>query len=408
MTAPENPQKSPSKIPMTAQERCSTASLASIFALRMLGLFLILPVFALEAKNYHGGNDPAMVGLAIGMYGLTQALFQLPLGILSDRIGRKVVIIGGLLVFAAGGAVAAVAESLAGLMLGRALQGSGAVAAAVTALLSDLTRDAVRTKAMAMVGITIGLMFSLALAVSPLLASWVGLSGIFTLTVVLALTGVAVVAWVVPAQPERLADAPRGRALDALRHPDLLRLNLGVFTLHTVQMAMWVSVPTMLVAAGLDKGAQWKLYLPVVVLAFLAMGALFALERRGRLHVALLGAIGLVFVAQLSFALMMGMGQTPSMWSMAGVLLVFFMGFNMLEASQPSLVSRLAPQEIRGAALGAYNTSQSLGLFAGGALGGALVKWGGAPSMFATSAVLVALWWLAARGLKVPAVVKKS
>lgn len=393
---------------MTALERRSTVSLASIFALRMLGLFLILPVFALEAKHYAGGDDPAMVGLTIGIYGLTQAFLQLPLGILSDRIGRKVVIIGGLLVFAMGGIVAAMAETLTQLMIGRALQGSGAVAAAVTALLSDLTRDAVRTKAMAMVGITIGLMFSLALAVSPLLAVWVGLRGIFALTVIFALIGVAVVAWVVPAQPPKRSAEARGSVLDVLRNPDLLRLNLGVFTLHTVQMAMWVSVPTMLVAAGLDKAVQWQLYLPVVVLAFLSTGALFALERRGRLHTALLCAIGLIFVAQLSFALLRGFGVTPGIGVMAGVLLVFFMGFNMLEASQPSLVSRLAAPQVRGAALGAYNTSQSLGLFAGGALGGALVKWGGDSSMFATSAILVALWWCAARGLKMPAVDKKA
>ena len=377
---------------MTSQELRASGSLALIFALRMLGLFLVLPVFALEASKYPGGNDAAMVGLAMGLYGLTQAVFQLPLGMASDRWGRKRIIVGGLAVFAMGSLVAALADSLTGLMVGRALQGAGAVSAAVTALISDLTRDSVRTKAMAMVGGSIGLMFALALVLSPLLAAWVGLSGIFGQTFALALAGIAVVLWVVPAEPAQQSNAPRGRPAELLQHKDLLRLNAGVFILHTVQMAMWVAVPALLVSAGLAKDGHWKLYLPAVVLSFVAMGGLFSMERKGKLRAALLGAIGLVLVVQIGLGAVAQASSQPPLALMGVLMFLFFVGFNVLEASQPSLVSRMAPTHLRGAALGAYNTLQSLGLFAGGFLGGVLAKWGGMPALFTATTVLMVLW----------------
>ena len=377
---------------MTSQERRSSVSLALIFALRMLGLFLVLPVFALEAHHYPGGDDPALVGLAMGIYGLTQAFLQLPLGMASDRFGRKRVIVLGLLVFAAGSLWAALADSLTGLLLGRALQGMGAVSAAVTALLADQTRDVVRTKAMALVGGSIGLMFAVALVAAPLLAAHIGLSGLFALTGTLALGGIAIVVWGVPPESTEHQNAPRGPLKDVWRNADLLRLNVGVFVLHTVQMAMWVAVPALLVQAGLNKGQHWQVYLPAVLVSFLFMGGLFALERRGRLRGALLAAIGLVLVVQLGLGWVSASGRPPTLWVMGALLLVFFCGFNALEASQPSLVSRMAPAPLRGAALGTYNTLQSLGLFAGGALGGALLKWVGAPGLFATTAVLALLW----------------
>ncbi len=377
---------------MTPLERRATGSLALIFALRMLGLFLVLPVFALEARRYPGGDDPAMVGLAMGIYGLTQALFQLPLGLASDRFGRKRVIVMGLLVFAAGSLLAALADSLTGLLIGRGLQGAGAVSAAVTALLADQTRDSVRTKAMAVIGGSIGLMFALALVAGPVLAAWAGLSGVFGLTFALALAGIAVVLWVVPPEPDKHKDAVRGRLADLLHQPDLLRLNLGVFVLHTVQMAMWVAVPTLLLQAGLPKGAHWQIYLPAVLLSFIAMGGMFSLERKGKLRMALLGAIILVLVVQLGLGAVAASGSAPSLWTMGLLMLIFFCGFNILEASQPSLVSRMAPAPLRGAALGSYNTLQSLGLFAGGAIGGAIAKWAGMPGLFAVTAVLTAIW----------------
>lgn len=379
---------------MTPQERRSSASLALIFALRMLGLFLVLPVFALEAANYPGGDNPAMVGLALGLYGLTQAVFQLPLGMASDRFGRKRIIVAGLAVFAVGSLVAALVDSLTGLMAGRALQGAGAVSAAVTALMADLTRDSVRTKAMAMVGGSIGLMFALALVLAPVLAAWGGLSGIFGLTFALALCGIAVVLWVVPAEPVQHSQAPRGKPSELLQHADLLRLNAGVFILHTVQMAMWVAVPALLVAAGLLKDAHWKLYLPTVLLSFVAMGGLFSMERKGKLRAALLGAIGLVLIVQIGLGAVAQSGAQPSLALMGVLMFLFFVGFNVLEASQPSLVSRMAPAHLRGAALGAYNTLQSLGLFAGGFLGGVLAQWGGMGALFAATTALMALWLL--------------
>nr|WP_043003335.1 MFS transporter [Comamonas testosteroni] len=377
---------------MTSQERRSSGALALIFALRMLGLFLVLPVFMLEARKYPGGDDPAMIGLAMGLYGLTQALFQLPIGLASDRIGRKPVIVAGLLVFAAGSLIAAMADSLTGLMVGRAIQGAGAVSAAVTALLADLTRDGVRTKAMALVGGSIGLMFALALVLAPLLNAWIGLSGIFGLTCALALAGIAVVLWVVPPEPRQHADAPKGRFSELLGQSDLLRLNFGVFILHTVQMSMWVAVPAMLVQAGLAKEQHWHIYLPAVLLSFVAMGLLFSMERKGRLRTALLGAIGLVLVVQIGLGMLAASGTIPTVWCMALLMFLFFCGFNALEATQPSLVSRMAPAPLRGAALGAYNTLQSLGLFAGGAVGGAVAKFAGVPGLFIMTTVLVALW----------------
>ena len=379
---------------MTAQERRSSGALALIFALRMLGLFLVLPVFMLEARKYPGGDDPAMIGLAMGLYGLTQAVFQLPIGLASDRLGRKPVIVAGLLVFAAGSLIAAMADSLTGLMIGRAIQGAGAVSAAVTALLADLTRDGVRTKAMAMVGGSIGLMFALALVLAPLLNAWIGLSGIFGLTCALALAGIAAVLWVVPPEPKQHADAHRGKFSDLLGHGDLLRLNFGVFILHTVQMSMWVAVPAMLVQAGLVKEQHWHIYLPAVLLSFVAMGGLFSMERKGKLRAALLGAIALVLVVQIGLGMLAASGTIPTVWCMALLMFLFFCGFNALEATQPSLVSRMAPAPLRGAALGAYNTLQSLGLFAGGAMGGAVAKFAGVPGLFAMTAALVALWLL--------------
>ena len=385
---------------MTPGERRASLSLAGIFALRMLGLFLVLPVFALEAARLPGGNDPALVGLAMGIYGLTQAVMQVPLGLASDRVGRKKIIVIGLIVFALGSVVAALAGSVQMLIVGRAIQGAGAVSAAVTALLADLTRDEVRTKGMALVGISIAAMFALSLVAAPPLAGAIGLGGLFWITAALAGAGIAVVLWLTPAEPVQHTDVPRGSLADVWLHPDLWRLDLGVFVLHTVQLSMWVAVPAMLVQAGLGKDQHWQVYLPAVVLSFVAMGGLFALERRGRLRAALLGAIGLVLVVQAGLGALSASGAVPSLWVLGPLLFVFFCGFNALEASQPSLVSRMAPPQVRGAALGSYNTLQSLGLFAGGALGGALVKWSGPVGLFAATTALMALWLAASWKLR--------
>jgi MFS family permease len=388
---------------MTATERRASFSLASIFALRMLGLFLVLPVFALEAAAYPGGDDPARVGLAMGIYGLTQGLLQIPFGIASDWWGRKRVIIAGLLVFAGGSFIAAWAPDLNWLIAGRSLQGAGAISAAVTALLADSTRDQVRTKAMALVGGSIALMFALSLVIAPLLAGVVGLHGIFALTGALAVAGIAVVLWWVPAESLQHADRPRGSVLEVLKNPALLRLNFGVFVLHAVQLAMWMAIPALLVGAGLDKALHWEIYLPAVLASFLVMGlTLFPLEKRGYLRAVFLGAVGLIFLVQLGLLWAASSPAGPSLGLLGALLFLFFCGFNVLEASQPSLASRVAPAHARGAALGVYNTLQSLGFFAGGAVGGWITKTQGAQGLFMVCGGLMLLWLAVAWSMKAP------
>lgn len=386
---------------MTPTERRASGTLASIFALRMLGLFLVLPVFAIEARRYPGGDDPALIGLAMGIYGLTQGVLQIPFGVASDRLGRKRVIVFGLLVFALGSVLAASADTLMGLLAGRALQGAGAVSAAVTALLADLTRDTVRTKAMALVGASIGLVFALSLVLSPLIAAYIGLSGLFALTAVLALIGVMVVIWAVPAEPHVLKDAARGGLGQVLRNPALLRLNFGVFVLHAVQLAMWVAIPAFLVQAGLASDDHWRVYLPAVLGSFVLMGGLlFPLERRGFLRAVFLASISLIALVQV--VLLWVSSGAPSIAALAWLLFAFFCGFNVLEATQPSLVSRIAPAASRGAAMGVYNTLQSLGFFVGGWLGGQLVKNHGTQGLFLSCAGLMALWLVVAWPMVAP------
>jgi MFS family permease len=383
---------------MLPAERRSSFSLACIFALRMLGLFLVLPVFALEARRYPGGDDPALVGLAMGIYGLSQGLLQIPFGMASDRFGRKRVIVLGLLIFAAGSFVAAAAPTLGWLLAGRALQGAGAISAAVTALLADQTRDAVRTKAMALVGGSIGLTFALSLVAAPPLVKAIGLHGLFALTGALALVGIGVLLLVTPLAPV-IKPVGRGGVWTVLSNSALLRLDLGVFVLHAVQLAMWVAIPAMLVQAGLAQAGHWQVYLPAVLASFVVMGAtLFPLERRGYLRAVFIASIGLIFAVQVAL-FVLGSGA-PSLWQLGLLLFVFFCGFNILEASQPSLVTKLAPAEVRGAALGVYNTLQSLGFFAGGALGGMLVKRAGTQALFAACAAAMLVWLLAAWGMR--------
>ncbi len=381
---------------MRPQERRASLALAGIFGLRMLGLFMVLPVFSLEAQHYAGGSDLALVGLAMGIYGLTQALLQLPLGMASDRWGRKPVIVAGLLVFAAGSVLAAMADSVMGLVMGRALQGAGAISAAVTALLADLTRDSVRTKGMAMVGGSIALMFAVSLVAAPVLVAHIGLAGLFAVTAGLALLGIAVVVWGVPAAPTVHLQGPSVPLLQLVAAPALLRLFVGVFVLHAVQISMWVVVPALLVQAGWPKAQQWQVYLPVVLLSFAAMGGLFALERKGKQAQVMTAAIVLLGVVLLGFGAQV---HQPALIPLVLCLLGFFVAFNILEASQPSLTSKLASASSRGAAMGVYNTLQSLGFFVGGALGGWVHQGFGAGLLLAGCAALVGLWLLVSWGL---------
>ncbi|WP_286757706.1 MFS transporter, partial [Ralstonia sp. RL] len=338
---------------MTPEERRTGASLASIFALRMLGLFLILPVFSVHAKTLPGGDDLALVGFALGAYGLTQACFQIPYGVASDYFGRKQVIVAGLILFALGSFVAAWAPDMTWIIVGRVLQGAGAISAAVTALAADLTREQHRTKVMAMIGSSIGLVFALSLVGAPVLYGWIGMSGLFVLTGVLALAAIGLLLKAVPPAP-----APHGHEKLPLRRvlfdADLLRLNLGIFTLHMVQMAMFVVLPHALVDfGGLPAAAHWQVYLPAVLVSFVVMvPAIIAAERKDRMRPVFLAAVGLLVVVQLGLYLLHESLELLALW-----LLLFFVAFNVLEATLPSLVSRTAPPAAKGAALGVYNTT---------------------------------------------------
>ena len=329
---------------MSPQERRAGASLAAIFGLRMLGLFLILPVFAVYAKTLPGGENLALVGFALGAYGLTQAVFQIPYGIASDLWGRKLVIVIGLLIFAFGSFVAAWAPDMNWIIAGRVLQGAGAISAAVTALAADLTRDEHRTKVMAMIGSSIGLVFALSLVGAPVLYGWIGMGGLFVLTGVLALLAIVLLLKVVPTAPPRHGHdkLPLRRVL---RDADLFRLNVGIFVLHMMQMAMFVVLPHALVDHGrLAATEHWKVYLPAVLASFVIMvPAIIAAERKDRMPPVFRGAIALLVVVQLG---LLFFGQ--SLWTLALWLTLFFVGFNVLEASLPSLVSRTGRQR-RGA-----------------------------------------------------------
>jgi MFS family permease len=385
---------------MTPQELRASLSLASLYALRMLGLFLILPVFAVHARELPGGASPVQIGLVLGAYSLTQGLLQLPFGMASDRFGRKPVIIFGLLLFAAGSAVAAWATDLNTTIIGRALQGTGAISAAVTACIADHTRDSQRTKAMALVGASIGLTFALSLVVGPLLYASIGMPGIFHLTGVMALAGIAVVVWAVPPLHRPISAAARQPGTSfasVLRDAELMRLNLGIFCLHLVQMAMFVVLPAWLVErAGLPLADHWKIYLPVVVASFALMSPPLGWgERHGRVRTVFLASVALVLAVQLACA-----AQPVGILPFAVLLLVFFAAFNVLEALIPSMVSRMAPADARGTALGLYNTTQALGLFAGGAVGGWASATYGSAAVFMVCAVAMAVWLAVAAGAR--------
>lgn len=388
---------------MSREEIRAALSLGSLFALRMLGLFLILPVFAVHAPNLRGGDDLTLVGWALGAYGLTQGFLQIPYGMAADRYGRKRVIAIGLLVFALGSFIAAVATDIWWIILGRCLQGAGAVSAAVMALAADLTREEHRTKTMAVIGSSIGLMFALSLVGAPVLYRYIGMGGIFALTGLLSLGAIAVLYRIVPDEPatqEDVAPDLRAGALKrVLRDIELVRLNVGIFVLHMVQMAMFVVVPSLLVEyAGIAVTDHWMVYLPVVLASFVLMvPAIMAAERHGRAKRIFLGSIFLIAVVQLGYFL-----GAYHLWWQILLLLVFFLGFNVLEASLPSLVSRIAPPAAKGTALGVYNTTQSLGLFAGGALGGWFAKHYGVDMVFLAGALAILAWLLFAAGMKVP------
>jgi MFS family permease len=373
-------------------------SLAAIFGLRMLGLFLIFPVFSLYARQIPGGDNLTLVGLALGAYGATQACLQIAWGSASDRWGRKPVIAAGLLLFALGSFVAALAPDIYWVIAGRVIQGAGAISAAVTALAADLTREEHRTKVMAMIGASISLVFAASLVASPILFGAIGMEGIFWLTGFLALGAIGVLFKVVPAAPPPVLGAPVPLAA-VLMEPQLMRLNFGVFALHLTQTALWVLLPVALARyGGLPANEHWKVYLPAVLISFLVMvPAVIAAERKGWMRPVYTGAIALL-------PLVLG-GFYFAGRSLGGLMLwltLFFVAFNILEATQPSLISRIAPPQAKGKALGLYNTLQAIGLFAGGVTGGALVQHYGDGAVFAACGILALCWLALSVSLKIP------
>lgn len=388
------------------QEIRAVASLAFLYALRMFGLFMVLPVLALYAEDY-ADSTPYLMGLAMGVYGFSQSLLQIPMGLLSDRFSRKSIVTAGLLLFAVGSVVAALSSSIHGLIAGRFLQGCGAVSSALMALVADLTSEKHRTRAMASVGASIGLAFMLAMMAGPVLATVAGLSGLFWLTALLALAGVVLMVKVVPEPPADIAAKPHldtVPAVSMLRHVlcnvELGRLNLGVFVLHGALMALFILIPPLLEQqVGLPRAQHWKVYLPVLAGSFVAMiPLLLAAERQHKTRLAFLVAIGSMMLA---LALLGLAYQVNAVLLVA--LFVFFFGFNLLEAQLPSLVSKKAPPGGRGTAMGVFSTCQFMGIFCGGLMGGWLQHRVGDVSLFVALLLFVSLWFLAAWGMTEPA-----
>jgi MFS family permease len=387
---------------MSGSETRAASGLALVFAFRMLGMFMVLPVLATYGMDLAGAT-PALIGLAIGAYGLTQAFLQIPFGIISDRIGRRPVIYLGLVIFALGSVLAANADSIWGVIAGRVLQGAGAISAAVMALLSDLTREQHRTKAMAMIGMSIGLSFAVAMVVGPLLTRAFGLSGLFLATAAMALVGIALIAFVVPASHGALQHRESGVAKQALgptlRHPDLLRLDVGIFVLHAILMASFVALPLALVErGGLPKEEHWWVYLTALLISFFAMIPFIIYgEKKRKMKRVLLGAVSVLMLTELFFWV-----SADNLQELVIGTVIFFTAFNLLEASLPSLVSKVSPAGGKGTAMGVYSTSQFLGAALGGIIGGWLFQHGGLSMVFLGCALLCALWWVVAVGMREP------
>lgn len=387
---------------MTRTESRAAFSLAGIFSLRMLGLFMIYPVFTFYAEHLEG-STPVTVGLALGAYGLTQALLQIPFGMLSDRVGRKRMITIGLLIFAVGSVVAALSDTIYGVILGRILQGAGAVGSVVLALGADLTREEQRTKTMAIIGLTIGLSFAVALVVGPLLNAWVGVSGIFWLTALLALVGIGVLYGFTP-QPVELRSHRDTGAVPALfsrvlTDDQLLRLDFGIFALHAILTASFIALPNMLHdVVGIDQANQWMIYLPVLAASVVIMVPMIILaEAKRRMKPVFVGAIVTLGLTQL--ALLIG---SSSLLELVVVLTLFFAAFNIMEASLPSLISKVAPADAKGTAMGVYSSSQFFGIFMGGTVGGWAYGLDGPAGVFLFSALAALLWLGVAVTMKPP------
>ena len=387
---------------MERQEFRAAGSLAAVFSVRLLGLFMIYPVFAAYAQHLTG-STPYLVGEALGIYGLTQGLLQIPFGLLSDRLGRKPMIAFGLILFAIGSAVAALSTSIGGVIVGRALQGAGAVGSVILALVADLTREENRTKAMAVIGISIGASFMIALIAGPIAETFIGVDGIFWLMVGLAIAGIAITQFVVP-NPRRVsvhrdAETVPGLIGLVLRNSELLRLNFGIFALHAMLTASFLVVPGLLRGTlQISNGKDWMVYLPVLLVSIAIMApAIIVAEKHRRMKAVFVASVAALVVSQAM--LMVG---AHNLYVVLAALVVFFSGFNVLEASLPSLITKVAPPDAKGTAMGLYSSLQFLGIFAGGVAGGWANQTGGGGGVFALTLALALLWLIAAATMAQP------
>jgi len=386
---------------MLETEKRAAFSLALVYALRMLGLFMILPVFSLHADDYSGAT-PVLIGLAIGVYGLTQGLFQLPFGFLSDRFGRKVVIVTGLLIFCAGSIVAAEAESITEVIAGRALQGLGAIAAAVMALAADLTREEVRIRIMAIIGMSIGASFMISMVIGPVIAAEFGLRLLFWMTAGLAILGILVIIFVTPNPPKQefhrdaqLSIQDVGRIIGDL---ELLKLGFGVFILHLVLAATFVVFPLVLQQnLMVEETLHWRTYLPVFALSVvLLVPMVIVAEKFKKAQLVFLLAVMMLVLAEI------GLARSDSYLAAFVMLVLFFGAFNFLEAVLPATVARIAPADMKGTAMGLFSSAQFFGAFVGGLLGGILLATGNYATVFAWLAAILVIWLLVALTMKTP------
>lgn len=380
-------------------EKKAAFSLAAVFGLRMLGLFMILPVFAIYGEQLVG-YSPVWIGLAIGAYGLTQALLQIPMGILSDKYGRKPIILIGLLIFLLGSVVAAMSETIYGVVFGRALQGMGAIASAVLALAADLSREEQRPKVMATIGMFIGLSFTAAMVAGPIVAQSFGLSGLFWFTAILTIFAMFMIQFMVPYSVNK---APRGdnvalpeQMSKLIRHPQLSRLNWGVFILHMALTACFVTLPKQFVDAGLALEQHWQLYLPTLLGSFFLMVPFMIIGIKKQKEKQMFSAA----VGLLTLALLLLWYLPSGFWSLVLLVMMFFTAFNYLEATMPSILSRIAPAGVKGSVMGVYSSSQFLGAFTGGAVGGVIATQYGEKNIFLAMAIFAALWLLLTLGMQ--------
>jgi len=406
MTSDKDSMTPTDKESMTPAELRASIGLATVYGLRMLGLFIILPIFAIYAQHLPGGESHLLIGIALGAYGLTQAILQIPAGWLSDHYGRKPVIYIGLILFAIGSLIAASADNIYWIIAGRIIQGAGAINAAVMALTADLTRENHRTTAMAMIGMTIGVSFAVSMVLSPLLYAHIGMSGLFILTAVLAVLGMLVIAFLIPnpaiTRFHTDTETSGKRLGEVLRNKDLLRLDFGIFSLHAILMSVFMQVPFLLKNNGLPAADHWKVYLPVMLMAFVFMvPAIIFAEKKSRTKEVFMGAIALAALAQLTLLIF-----HATVLSVAVALLLFFVSFNLLEALLPSLISKTAPLAAKGTAMGVYSSVQFLGAFVGAAVGGFLMQYFGGNTVFIFAIILLLLWLVVAGGMRSPAAVR--